>query len=99
MTPALTAYTTGMKISFKADVANTGACSLNINSLGAKAIKTIAGADPDTGNITINQFVSLLYDGTNFVLQTSIPLASNVEASAGTDTLKYINSLQLNKYA
>lgn len=42
MTPALTAYTTGMRISFKADVANTGACSINVNALGAKDIKTTA---------------------------------------------------------
>lgn len=31
MTPDLTAYTLGMRISFKADVANTGACSLNVD--------------------------------------------------------------------
>lgn len=31
MTPALAAYTTGMQISFKTDVANTGACTINVN--------------------------------------------------------------------
>lgn len=45
MTPTLTAYTTGMKISFKADVANTGACTIDIDTLGAKSIKMIDGTD------------------------------------------------------
>ncbi len=31
MTPALAAYTTGQEIRFKTDVANTGACTININ--------------------------------------------------------------------
>lgn len=100
MTPDLTAYTDGMRITFKADVANTGACSLNIDGLGAKAIKTTAGADPATGVITANAFVELLYDGTNFVIQNILPvLATNAEASTGTDQVKYINSEQLRKYA
>lgn len=100
MTPALTAYTTGMKISFKADVANTGACSIDVNWLGVKAIKTIAGNDTITGEIPINKIVQLLYDGTNMVIQnSSASVATNAEATAGVDTLKYINSEQLKKYA
>lgn len=97
MTPDLTAYTTGMRISFKADVANTGACSINIDALGAKAIKTNAGADPSNGAIAVNQFVLLMYDGTNFVLQNTL-MATDVEASLGADTSKTINSLQLRNF-
>jgi hypothetical protein len=33
MTPTLTAYVTGMNISFKADVANTGACTIDVDGL------------------------------------------------------------------
>ena len=99
MTPALTAYTDGMRITFKADVLNTTACSLNVNALGAKAIKTSAGADPATGTIIANQYVWLLYDGTNFVIQNPPAGASNTEANTGTDQSKYINSEQLKKYA
>ena len=30
----------------KVDVNNTGACTVNVNSLGAKSIKMIDGTDP-----------------------------------------------------
>ena len=33
LTPALTAYTTGQKIRFKANTINTGACTINVNAL------------------------------------------------------------------
>lgn len=39
LSPAITGYTTGMVIRFKANTANTGACTLNVNSKGAKTIK------------------------------------------------------------
>lgn len=48
LTPSLTAYTTGMLLPCKFTTTNTGACSININSLGAKNIKTLDGNDPQT---------------------------------------------------
>ena len=33
------AQSEGMVVAFKADIANTGACSLNINTIGVKLIK------------------------------------------------------------
>lgn len=64
LTPAVTAYTTGDIYYFKADVANTGACTLNVNALGVKNIK-IGGADPITGTIAANSIVEVQYDGTS----------------------------------
>lgn len=69
LSPAPSAYFAGMTIIFKAATVNTGACTININELGAKAIKTISGADPLTGLIPAGSIVILVYDGTNFVLQ------------------------------
>ena len=68
LTPALTAYTTGMIVIFKANTVNTGAASLNINSLGAKTIvkrsaTTLGNADIPAGGTAI-----VAYDGTNFIL-------------------------------
>ena len=40
LSPAPTALYTGMKITFSANTANTGACTLNVNSLGAKICRT-----------------------------------------------------------
>jgi hypothetical protein len=66
LSPAPTSYTAGMTIRFKPDTANTGACSLNVNGLGAKAIKKKASADLDDNDIIANQVVEVIYDGTNF---------------------------------
>ena len=65
---APTAYTNGMVINFKANTANTGACSLNVNGLGAVAIKDVAGNDLATGAILAGQSVSAIYNGTHFVM-------------------------------
>jgi len=62
-------YSEGMVVVFKADVANTGACSFNVNELGAKAIKKyIDGSmvDLDDNDIEAGQLVYIIYDGTNF---------------------------------
>lgn len=69
LTPAPVAYVTGMVVRFKADVANTGASTLNVNSLGAKTIKK-NGTTYDLGNgdIAAGQMVEVIYDGTNFQL-------------------------------
>ena len=66
LSPAPTAYTTGMIVNFKANTANTGACTLDCNSLGAKTIKKNYNSDLDTGDISANQLCSVMYDGTNF---------------------------------
>lgn len=68
LNPSPAAYTEGMHIFFKAVTANTGACSINVNSLGVKDIKTGAGADPGDNTILAGQIVHLIYDGTNFQL-------------------------------
>lgn len=71
LTPALTAYAAGQIVLVKFTVANTGACTVNLNSLGAKDIqKYVAGALAalETGDIVANQTCLLYYDGTRFVL-------------------------------
>ena len=68
LVPAITAYVTGAKYRFKANTANTGAATLNINALGAKTIKKVAGGittDLDTNDIRAGQWVEVTYDGTN----------------------------------
>ena len=86
LTPALTAYTTGMMVNIKLTVANTGACTLNLNGLGAKNIKKyVAGAqgDPETGDIVANQFCMFYYDGTSMVLlnpSAAMPTTTNLQS-------------------
>jgi len=66
----ITSYNAGMVIWLNPVTDNTGACTLNINSLGAKSLKTVLGADPADGHIDAAQIVPLCYDGTNFVIMT-----------------------------
>jgi len=67
--PALTAYIRGGCVVLDADTANTGAATINLNSLGAVAILTHAGATPADGDIPANKPVTVCYNGTQFILQ------------------------------
>jgi hypothetical protein len=64
---------TGLPITFKANTANTGAATLNVNSLGAKTIKKLHDQDLATGDIEAGQIITVAYDGTNFQLQSAVP--------------------------
>src|SRR5262249_54222766 len=65
LTPAPGAYYAGMHVVFKAGGTNTGATTLNANSLGAKNVFA-AGAALTGGEIVANGFYTLVYDGTQF---------------------------------
>lgn len=84
MTPAPTAYTTGMHVYSKVDTGNTGAATININSLGAKTITKVDGSALQTGNIPANGIIHLVYDGTNFQLMNPIVFQEYVFTSSGS---------------
>lgn len=68
LSPVIGSYVAGTIYWFKANTANTGASSINFNSKGALAIKTINGSittDTITGDILAGQWVAVFYDGTN----------------------------------
>jgi hypothetical protein len=66
--PALTGYATNTRFYVKFTNANTGAATLNLNALGAKAIKKTSTVALAAGDIAAGQIVELIYDGTNFQL-------------------------------
>jgi hypothetical protein len=83
LTPAPSGYVAGVLYRFKANTANTGACTINFNSLGAKTIKKAAGGittDLDDNDIRAGQWVDLVYDGTNMQMQS---LLGNAASGAG----------------
>ncbi len=70
LTPALTAYTAGQIYSWISGVENTGAMTLNINSLGTKTVKKyIGGAKYDLidGDMPLGHPCLGRYDGTDIV--------------------------------
>lgn len=71
LSPAPTAYTEGMAISVKINTDNTGASTINVNGLGAKAIKKPNGSNVSAGNLKAGSIYTLRYNGTNFILQGS----------------------------
>jgi len=81
--PPITAYVTGMRFRFKADVANTGAATLAVSGLSALAIKKKNDQDVATGDIEAGQIVEVVYDGTDFQMQ------SQVATSAGVDIQEF----------
>lgn len=68
----ISAYVAGQTYKFKAGTANTGACTLNVNALGAKTIKKDVSTDLETGDILANQLVVVTYDGTNMVTNSRL---------------------------
>jgi len=93
LTPALDAYETGLLVRFKAVADNSGAATLNLNGLGAKAIQ-YNGAALVSGDIKTNNWVQLVYDGTQFQLLNPANAAATCwgGTSAGTSTAYTINA-------
>ena len=69
LSPIPSAYFTGMRVFFKANTANTGAATSNVNSLGEKTIKKNKDEDLEDNDILAGQICTVVYDGTNFQLQ------------------------------
>ena len=72
LTPSLAAYAAGQMFYFVAAGDNTGAVTLNINSLGAKNVTKNGTTALVAGDIKSGQTVVVIYDGTRFqVVSTS----------------------------
>lgn len=82
LTPTPTGYTLGMNIVLKFANANTGASSINLNSLGAISIVYL-GAALVAGQISAGQVAHLTFDGTNFNLLDPA-LSAQTTYGAGT---------------
>jgi hypothetical protein len=89
---------TGNIFVFKADVANTGACTLNVNAGGAKPLKISAFGvlqDPPAGLFSANDIVQVVYDGTNYVILQDTAVrklvsVTNVTAVANTGNIALV---------
>jgi len=66
MAPAIAAYANTQRFFIKFTNANTTAATLNLNGLGAIAIKKNVTEALTSGDIKAGQIIPLAYDGTNF---------------------------------
>jgi len=79
------AYAAGQKFHFIAAAANTGAVTININSVGAKSITKNGTTPLATGDITAGAAYIVMYDGTEF------QLLGGVGANGGVNQLTQAN--------
>ncbi len=77
ITPAITAYAAGQSFAIKFTNANTGAATLNLNALGAKAITKNGTTALVSGDISANQVYLVTYDGTQFQIVGRITASSS----------------------
>ncbi|WP_027087411.1 hypothetical protein [Cohnella panacarvi] len=73
LSPALAAYAAGVCVAVKINVANTGASTLNVNGLGAKAILDSKGNAMTAGKLKADSIYTLRYNGTAFIVQGDGP--------------------------
>jgi len=85
-----TTVPTGLTVRLKVGVTNTGATTLNMDSIGAVAIKDQSGNDIGANALLLNRYVDLLYDGTNWIL-----LSASGAATAPFDALAF-SGMQIN---
>jgi hypothetical protein len=112
--PAISAYATGQRFQFKASSsANTGAATVAVSGLTAKAIQ-LNDAALVAGDIAANKYYEILYDGTAFQLTRVsgtggapasetvagiIEIATAAETTTGTDDTRAITPLKLTTFA
>ncbi len=76
LSPSLGEISTGLVIYMKANFTNTDSATVNVDGLGAKAIKKMDGSNLLEEDIPLNSIAHIIYDGTNFQLASVSPSAS-----------------------
>jgi hypothetical protein len=94
MVPALTAYAAGQMFYFVAAGDNTGAVTINIDSLGAKSVTRDGSTALVAGDITNGKVVVIVYDGTRFQLLnsnafTNLYVSGNLGVGNNTPAYKF----------
>lgn len=85
---ATTAYTAGLRLTFVAAASNTGAATVNVNSLGAKSITNSDGTALAASQITSGDLVTIRYTGSAFILESSSRSVRNPISVATIAALK-----------
>jgi hypothetical protein len=99
--PPLEGYTAGAQYSFIAQNTNTGAVTLDIDSLGVKSVTKFGTAPLIAGDIVAGALVLIEYDGTRFQLLGAttnvfkyIVEPTTVSATAATGSINYDVAVQ-----
>jgi hypothetical protein len=109
LTPAPTAYATGMIVNFKTPNTNTGHVTLNVNGLGSKPLFKNVNDTLRAGDIKLGRMINAIYDGNifqvlntlneddigaaRFVLDTTTNVSPLVNLNSGWNKLRFNNTL------
>jgi hypothetical protein len=94
--PAIAAYATGQMFHFTAQTVNTGGATLNINGKGAKAILKEHDVALSDGDIEAGQIVTVIYDGTQFQMQSLLGNAPGGGGGGATIELDNLGTVAIN---
>ncbi len=79
-------YVKGERIAFFPNATNTGAMTLNFNTIGAKSILRLDGSALAAGDVRSGQFTECVYDGSAFRLVSAAGNKYSGDVSAGSFT-------------
>ena len=92
LSPAVTAYAAGQKITFKSGAASTTSSTLNINGLGVKTIKKKNDQNIAAGDIESGSIVTVVYDGTNFQMTSQLATDGGLTIGGSNTQVQYNSS-------
>jgi hypothetical protein len=72
LNPPLDSYSAGFPLRVSVAATNTGATTINVNSLGARAVKRPDGSDLQAGDIVAGMIANLVDTGAMFQLQNAL---------------------------
>ncbi|WP_137743235.1 hypothetical protein [Robertmurraya siralis] len=82
LTPALSAYAEGVSLRIKIHEENTDVATINVNELGEVPIKKADGSDVDAGELKQDSIYTIVYNGSNFILQGEGGGLNNLDRSS-----------------
>jgi hypothetical protein len=90
--PAVSAYSAGLEITFKAANTNSGAAVINANALGNKSFVQPGGSALAAGQIEAAGIYKAAYDGTNFVyIGQNVLAASQAQMETATSAVTFVS--------
>jgi hypothetical protein len=100
--PSIATIPVGAVFNFQAAHANTGTSTLNVDGIGAATIKKnggtggSVGANLASGDIATGQLVTVMYDGTNFQMQSTLGNASGGGGGGANTALSNLAGVAIN---
>lgn len=95
ITSGRSAYPTDQVLWFKAALTNTGACTINLDGIGARALTYEDGSALDAGAIVADRFYAVKFENSPDAAYLLNPDCSETVAEAGTNNQAIITPLRL----